>query len=307
VQEDEPDGTPAHEGEFVSVRGVANVANNLFDPERTDFFIQNENAGIEVFGGFDPVTIARGDCVLVEGWLAHSCGLCQIVDSGTGLCFPMIEIVAHAAPPEPILMNCHTISLSGETYEGMLAKIECVTIVGGDAWPAEGQDATITVVDGSGLCTIRIDKDTDIDGRPEPEVPITVVGIVIQHDSTSPFTENYSLLPRAYSDISTCSSADVSPAPRQRSLRLTGCFPNPFNASVRISFGVARPGAVSLTIFDLLGREVAKTSILASGPGEYGYTWDGRNLAGEAVSAGLYFIQAKSGTERAVGKILLVK
>ncbi|MFH1011741.1 MAG: T9SS type A sorting domain-containing protein [bacterium] len=307
VQEDEPDGTPLHEGEFVSVRGVANVANNTFDPERTDFFIQSETAGIEVFGSFEPIAIALGDCVLVEGWLAHSCGLCQIVDFGTGLCFPVIEIVDHAAPPEPVLLNCRSVSLSGETYEGMLAKIECVTIVGGDPWPAEGQDATITVADGSGLCTIRIDKDTDIDGRPEPDAPITAIGIVIQRDSTLPFTENYCLLPRAYGDISICSSADVSPALCERGLRLIGCHPNPFNASVQLSFTVTHAGIVSLHIFDLLGRKVAQASIYASGPGEYGYRWDGRNPAGESVSAGLYFVRVKSGTETAVGKIFLVK
>jgi hypothetical protein len=307
LQEDESDGTPLHEGEFVSARGMASVADNIFEPQQKDFFIQSDDAGIEIFGGFESPEISAGDCVLVEGWISHSNGLCQIIDSGTGLCFPSIELVAHAAAPEPVLMNCHTLNLSGETYEGRLAKLECVTIVGGNPWPAQGQDANITVADGSGLCAIRIDKDTDIDGTQEPQAPITVIGIVIQRDSTSPFTENYGLLPRAYSDISICSSADISPVLSERDLRLVGCYPNPFNSTVRISFAVAHAAVVSVRIFDLLGREIEKASFSAPSPGEYGYTWNGTNATGEAIGTGLYFVRAQSGSETATGKLLLVK
>lgn len=307
IQEDEADGTPVHEDEFVSARGIATIANGVLDPQATDFYIQDSEAGINIFGAFDPVTVVPGDCVIVEGWVAHTCGLSQIVSSGPGICFPIIEVAGHAEVPEPVQVNCHAIGSLGEGYEGTLARLECVTIVGGDPWPTEGEDADITVADGSGLCTIHIDKDTDIDGQPEPEWPRAVVGIVGQYDCTPPFTAQYYLVPRAYSHISICSDGADLPRRTPQDFRLLACWPNPFNATTRIAFTVAHPAVVSVRVFDLLGRQITKASVPTSSPGEYSYTWDGTDLAGETVAAGLYFVQLKAGSKIAVGKLLFLK
>lgn len=307
IQEDETDGTPVYMGEFVSLRGIATVAGFTFNPQEVDFYIQDNTAGVNVLNTLDPVAVTVGDCVMVEGWISQSSGLCQIVSSGSDPCVPIIEVMNRSSIPAPVVLDCRTARVSGEQYEGMLVKLECVTIIGGDPWPSDGQDADITVIDGTGLFTIHLDKDTDIDGRPEPDSPITFVGILSQRDSTSPFTENYYLLPRAWSDITPCVSTDNLRVPHWPDLQLTGCQPNPFNTSIRISFTVAHPTRVSVSIFDLLGRQVMKGSVVASSAGEYSYTWDGRNSTGQMLGTGLYFVRLRAGSRIATAKLLFLK
>jgi len=307
VQEDEADGTPTHQGEFVSIHGTATIPNYLLDPETTNFFIQDDFAGINVFGDWNTVNISIGDYVVVEGWVSHFRGLCQIRDTGEGFCIPTIQVVSQGNTFPPAIVTCYDIGASGEGKEGTLVKLEYVTIVGGDPWPSLGHDADLTVADGSGLCTIHIDKDTDIDGSPEPYGPIMVVGIVGQQDSISPFSEDYFVLPRSLLDITTFFAADERPAQVPQNLAIVSCYPNPFNAGVAISFVVAHPAVVSLQVFDLLGRQVMKTAVSVPSPGEHRWSWNGRNLAGETVSAGLYFVAIKAGSETAMSKLLFLK
>jgi hypothetical protein len=307
VQEDEADGTPTHQGEFVSISGIAIIANHILNPESTDFFLQDGGAGVNIFGNWDSPVIAFGDYLVVEGWVSHLGGLCQIRNTGEGFCIPTIQVGSQGNTLPPMIVNCYDIGVSGEGKEGTLVRLDYVTIVGGDPWPAEGHDADLTVADGSGLCTIHIDKDTDIDGSTEPYGPIMVVGIVGQQDSVSPFTGDYFVLPRSHLDITTYFAVDDQPVRAVQNLAIVGCHPNPFNASVAISFVVAHPTVVSLQVFDLLGRQVTKTTISAPSPGEHRWSWNGRNLTGETVGAGLYFVAIKAGSETAIGKLLFLK
>jgi hypothetical protein len=307
IQEDESDGSPVREDEFVSIRGVATISSGVLNPLTTDFFIQDNDAGVNIVGAFNPVSVVHGDCVIVEGWVSHTCGLCQIASSGPDMCIAFVEVVGHTDVPEPAPVNCHDIGALGENYEGMLAKLECVTIVSTGSWPSEGEDADITVADASGLCTIHIDSDTDIDGQPRPEVPVAVTGIVGQYDCSSPFTEGHYLVPRSYSDIGTCSGARDLTAPKPQEFKLLGCWPNPFNSTTRIAFAVPKPGVVSVNIFSVLGQQVMTSSIIAASPGEHSYIWDGTNSAGEPVAAGLYFVRLQLDLQTTADKLLFLK
>lgn len=62
-------------------------------------------------------------------------------------------------------------------------------------------------------------------------------------------------------------------------------YPNPFRSMVSINFTLEQPGHVQLSIFDLLGREIA---ILADGPrnfGDHSVLFDGSGIA-----PGVYFV-----------------
>lgn len=89
---------------------------------------------------------------------------------------------------------------------------------------------------------------------------------------------------------------------------LEAAYPNPFNASVQIPFAVWQANTpVELTVHDVLGRAVR---ILTSGPvaaGRHVLHWDGRNAAGEPVGNGAYLVQLRAGSQRAVGKVMLIK
>ncbi len=75
-------------------------------------------------------------------------------------------------------------------------------------------------------------------------------------------------------------------------------YPNPFNPSTQIGFSIgAQTGgnsfSTSLVITDMLGKQI-RTLVNENLPaGEYFYTWDGRDDAGNLVSSGvyIYFLQ----------------
>jgi hypothetical protein len=66
-------------------------------------------------------------------------------------------------------------------------------------------------------------------------------------------------------------------------------YPNPSNPSTTFRFALPGGGNVSLTVYDLLGREVA---LLARGHLEAGYhtaTWNATDNSGLPIASGIYF------------------
>ena len=65
--------------------------------------------------------------------------------------------------------------------------------------------------------------------------------------------------------------------------------PNPFNPATVVRFSLPDDGAAQLTVYNLLGQEVA---VLTSGlktAGEHAVRWDGRDLQGRPAASGVYF------------------
>ena len=79
-------------------------------------------------------------------------------------------------------------------------------------------------------------------------------------------------------------------------------YPNPFNPSTKISFTIAQPEHVSLTVFDALGREVAKLVDADLGAGSHTATFDGHNLA-----SGMYVYRIQAGSFLSEKKMQLLK
>lgn len=79
-------------------------------------------------------------------------------------------------------------------------------------------------------------------------------------------------------------------------------YPNPFNPTTNISFTVVNNSFVSLKVFDIMGREVAKLVSENMNKGNYSVQFDGRNL-----SSGVYFYKLESGNFSEVKKMSLIK
>jgi hypothetical protein len=79
-------------------------------------------------------------------------------------------------------------------------------------------------------------------------------------------------------------------------------YPNPFNPSTTIMFQLAKAGFVSLTVYDLLGQEVATLVNENKAPGTYSIDW----LAGR-VPSGTYFYRLQSGSFTATRTMMLMK
>ncbi len=90
--------------------------------------------------------------------------------------------------------------------------------------------------------------------------------------------------------------------------RYRGNHPNPFNPCTTLAFELPAPAArASLRIVDALGRQVA---VLHEGPlaaGRHQLVWDGRDARGQACSSGLYFSLLETPTDRATGKLTLLR
>jgi hypothetical protein len=79
-----------------------------------------------------------------------------------------------------------------------------------------------------------------------------------------------------------------------REFALAQNYPNPFNPTTQIQFSIPEQAQVSLTIYDITGREVTELVNEALGTGTYTATWDGRNANGQIVSSGLYLYRIQA-------------
>jgi hypothetical protein len=85
-------------------------------------------------------------------------------------------------------------------------------------------------------------------------------------------------------------------------LRLAQNYPNPFNPGTTIEFWISQPTFVSLTVFDVSGREVAR---LVSG--EFASGLHSAYLNGSELASGIYFYRVSTSTNSITKKIILIK
>ncbi|MBN2102963.1 T9SS type A sorting domain-containing protein [bacterium] len=79
-------------------------------------------------------------------------------------------------------------------------------------------------------------------------------------------------------------------------------FPNPFNPSTTIQFNLLQKSAVKLTVYDVLGNEVATLVNDVRQAGLNTVTFDGSNF-----SSGVYFYTLETATEVITNKMMLMK
>jgi hypothetical protein len=85
-------------------------------------------------------------------------------------------------------------------------------------------------------------------------------------------------------------------------------FPNPFNPSTTIRFSLDAPQAVTLTIYDITGREVIRLlDEKTYFSGEHSVLWTGTNESGKEASSGIYFYRLKVGISSQTKKMILLR
>jgi hypothetical protein len=86
------------------------------------------------------------------------------------------------------------------------------------------------------------------------------------------------------------------------SITLEQNYPNPFNPRTEIRFSVPRSSVVRLSIYDILGREVARLAEGHFQAGVYWVTWNASSFP-----AGIYVSRLEAGGIRISKKLILVK
>tara|TARA_B100000686_G_C16466284_1_gene799696 strand:- start:73 stop:852 length:780 start_codon:yes stop_codon:yes gene_type:complete len=84
-------------------------------------------------------------------------------------------------------------------------------------------------------------------------------------------------------------------------------YPNPFNPTTTISFSVPTEGNVVVSIYDITGRLVNTLVNKNMTSGYHSVVWEGSDMTGESVSAGLYIYSLQAEGVSLTRKMVLMK
>lgn len=84
-------------------------------------------------------------------------------------------------------------------------------------------------------------------------------------------------------------------------------YPNPFNPSTTIRYGISSPSDVLINIYDLSGRLVKEWQIGYQETGWYNLVWDGSTINGNELASGLYFCCLRAGGFHSTQKMVFMK
>lgn len=103
-------------------------------------------------------------------------------------------------------------------------------------------------------------------------------------------------------DLGTVSATPAYDAAVVREFKLHQNFPNPFNPETTIAVELAEDGPAVLTVYDVLGQEVARPFVGSYARGRYTVLFNGRDLP-----SGVYFYQLQAGNFVDQKKMVLLK
>jgi len=84
-------------------------------------------------------------------------------------------------------------------------------------------------------------------------------------------------------------------------------YPNPFNPSTTITYGLAGDSHVSINIYDLSGKLISTLQSSEQTQGWHSIIWNGTNQQGENVPAGIYLSRIISNNNTKTTKFMLLK
>ncbi len=99
--------------------------------------------------------------------------------------------------------------------------------------------------------------------------------------------------------------SDLSNIPT--SFELEQNFPNPFNPTTSIKFGLPTKSHVSITVYNLLGQEITSLVNEELSAGTHTTEWNGRDKSNTEVASGIYFYKLIAGDFVDTKKMMLVK
>ena len=91
------------------------------------------------------------------------------------------------------------------------------------------------------------------------------------------------------------------------SFSLAPGYPNPFNSTVVLRFGIVAFGPARLVVYNASGQLVRTLLAGELGPGAYRAAWDGRDEVGHRVASGVYLVRLASAGRTAHRRVVLVR
>jgi len=84
-------------------------------------------------------------------------------------------------------------------------------------------------------------------------------------------------------------------------------YPNPFNPVSTIRYELPQASSVSLSVYDILGREVTRLVDSYMEPGRHQVEWIGRDADGQELPSGIYIARLATPSYTKSIKMLLLK
>ncbi len=84
-------------------------------------------------------------------------------------------------------------------------------------------------------------------------------------------------------------------------------YPNPFNPITSLRYDLPEQAQVTLTVYDLMGREITQLVNITQKAGYRSVQWNATNSFGKPVSAGVYLYQIRAGEFVQTRKMVLLK
>lgn len=211
------------------------------------------------------------------------------------------------AVPDPIVVTTDVLQddAVAEAHEGLLLRIENPVVTAGNADGTRNFGEFAISSDGTSANALRVDDASSLvsytDNNPatmftEGERLEFVRGALYESFG------NYKLQPQSFDDIGAVTNVDTEVAELPDAFTLHQNYPNPFNPSTSIRFDIANTAHVSVTVYDVLGREVATLVNGQMNAGSHTVSFDASEL-----TSGVYMYRLVSGAVTQTRTMLLMK
>jgi len=280
----------------VNLQGVTTTTDfQLSSTTGTEYYFQDPTGGLRVFIR-GKIAAPPGTLIQVKNGFVYTINNRKNIEVQGN----QVEILGTPGLPPPKLVTITQYKANQASIEGQYIGLSRVSIKSG-SWPATGSNATIILRDASGdSLALFIDLDTDIDGSQPPTGSFDVVGVATQFNGVP------QIQPSARADFrpaGTVSVAETVSGFNPETFELRQNYPNPFNPVTTIEFVLGRTQPARLSVYDVLGHEVA---VLFNRQAEAGKSYR-LEFDGAKFSSGLYFYRLQSGERTQIRKMLLSK
>ena len=198
LRENDASGNPLALDQVFTVSGVVTSSTQFGNSGPGS--LQDNTAGISVYGSGFAGSVSVGDSVTLTSTLAEYNGLTQFDFISTGSVVTVHKSNCVIEPKVVTLNEINTQTWNGvEEIEGSLVRVNDVQI---NATGTFSGGTNYSVSDPTGSLELRIDNDVStIIGSSIPSSNIDIIAIVGQYDPSVPRSSGYQLLPRFISDL----------------------------------------------------------------------------------------------------------
>ena len=128
--------------------------------------------------------------------------------------------------------------------------------------------------------------------------------ILMIHPGSELFSVNGSF---SITDYTVVSGEDYIPSTIADSYALLDSYPNPVNPVTEISYYLPESGKVTVSIYNLLGQQIATLADAVQDAGNYSVIWNGMDREQMAVPSGIYFVRLQHPQGVVTHKLTLLK